>query len=311
MITVQILTRNNAGTIKKALDSLYSLDARVVVGDIGSSDDTLDICSGYGAEIKKIPWGMDYSKARNVLIDPGGMNMLLEPWEFVAKGHEEINSCSGNSSMTVVRGSSASKEFRIWKGLRFKYPVHEVLDGESVDLLGEAALVAGALPDRREETYKICSAWRESRPTSLEPWYYSAFAALSLGKRDEFLSHAERYMAMTGDFGPPEVQVAYRMAQVLAAKGQSKIAAGWAVRCLAAHPTFAEFWCLLGDLFMGQKQYGKAASMYKNAMAIGCRRRRADSHPVEIDKYGKYPEKMIDYIEGMDKRTEMIVRAGG
>lgn len=310
MITVQVLTRNNEKTIGKTLRSLEPLEARLVVGDLGSSDATKDICREFGAELRSIGWRFDYSAARNDLMDVSGMNLMVEPWEVLVRGHDEILSSENNSNITVVRGGSASRELRLWKGLSFRNPVYEVVEDDGAGFLEGAALVASGWPDRRLEAAEICLKWREGRPTSAEPWYYSAFTGLSLGRTEDFLSFSEKYLALSGKFGPAEVQVSYRMAQVLASRGQFSKAATHAARCLATNPEFAEFWCLFGDLFFKQKMYEKAKSMYTNAMTIGRRRARHDSHPVEIDKYGRYPEAMMKAMEEMDKNTGVIVPRG-
>lgn len=43
-----MLVRNNGDTVARTLQSLEGLDARVVVGDLGSSDGTPDICRDTG-----------------------------------------------------------------------------------------------------------------------------------------------------------------------------------------------------------------------------------------------------------------------
>lgn len=306
MITIQILTRNNEKTIAKTLKSILPLEAKIIVGDLGSSDSTTDICREYGAEVQKIVWNWDYSEARNTLL-ASGQNLMIEPWEILAKGHEEILQTEENSNILIVRGSNASRELRLWNGLKFKNPVYEVLEDERAGFLEEVAIVASGWPDRRKEVADICSKWRETRPTSMEPWYYSAFSHMALGNKKSFLHCAEKYLAISGKFGPAEVQISYKMAQVLASEGQFGKAAGLAGRCLAKHPTFAEFWCLFGDLFLKQKKYDKARSMYLNAMIIGSRRAANDSHPVEIDKYNKYPDRMIRALDEIDENTGTII----
>lgn len=306
-VVVQILTRNNEKTISKTLESLRPLGCGIVVGDLGSSDATFDLCRDFGAEVRNIQWKGSYSEARNVLCYDDRMNFMIEPWEVLVRGHDEILSAEKNSNVTVIRGKSASREIRIWKGLRFRNPVYESLDDEGAGFLPGVAIVAAGWPDRRREAADICLRWRQERPTSAEPWYYSAFSSLSLGDNSGFVSHAERYLALTGKFGPAEVQLSYRMAQVLASEGKFGKASGLALRCLALHPTFAEFWCLFGDMFLKQKKYDKAKSMYVNAMRIGSRRAALDAHPVEIEKYRKYPEAMIKHMEEMDKNTGAIV----
>lgn len=298
MMTVQILTRDNEGTIAKTMESIVPLDAQVVIGDLGSSDSTLDICREFGAEVIRIEWQGDYSAARNSLIRDG-MNMMIEPWECLIRGHEEIIESESNSQLVVLRKGVASKELRLWKGLSFKNPTYEVLEDDNARCLEGAVLLAAGWPDRRAEMAGICSRWRESRPTSMEPWYYSAFSSLALGNTKDFVRFAEKYLAMSGNLGPAEVQMYYRMARVMTSEGKLDKAAGFVAKCLAVRPTFAEFWCLMGDLFVMQGRYDKARSMYINAMNIGLRRKSDEPHPVEIEKYRKYPESMVEKIDEM------------
>jgi len=307
MIFVQILTRNNERTISKTLESILPLEPRIIVGDLGSSDSTLDRCREFGAEILRIDWDQNYSSARNSLIREGAMNLMVEPWEILVRGHQEILSSESNSNLTVIRGGTASREIRLWKNLKFKNPVYEFLDDEEALFLPGVAIVASGGPDRRREASDICLKWRQDRPTSADPWYYSAFSSLSLGDQSGFLSHAERYLALSGKFGPAEVQISYRMAQVLASEGKFGKASGLVLNCLAHNPTFAEFWCLFGDMFLKQKKYDKARSMYLNAIHIGTRRAALDAHTIEIDKYKKYPEAMLKSMDEMDKNTGLIV----
>jgi tetratricopeptide (TPR) repeat protein len=307
MIVIQILTRNNEKTIAKTLESLRPLDANIIIGDLGSSDSTLELCRGYGADIRKLDWGNDYSEARNLLLVEDGLNFMIEPWECLVRGHDEIISSDGNFNVTVVRGGSASREIRIWSDLKFKNPVYEFIDDENAGFLEGVAIVAAGGPDRRKEAKDICLRWRDNRPTSPDPWYYSAFSSLALGQIKDFISFAEKYLVLSNKFGPAEVQISYKMAQVLASEGKFSQAAGLTARCLAMHPTFAEFWCLFGDMFLKQKKYEKARSMYVNAINIGSRRAALDSQPIEIDKYSKYPQSRIRLMDEIDKNTGMII----
>ena len=50
MVTVHLLTKNNSQTIEKALKSVSWAD-RILIADLGSKDNTLDICSKFDTEI--------------------------------------------------------------------------------------------------------------------------------------------------------------------------------------------------------------------------------------------------------------------
>ncbi len=294
MLKIQILTKNNEKTLPETLGSLKLIDCKIIIGDLGSSDSTLDICSQYGADIKKIKT-KNRSDARNSLLSEE-MNMMIEPWEIVAQGHDKISECNKNSNVLLVNSNFASKELRIWKNLKFRNPVYETLEDNSAKLLEDVVLISKNAPDHRQEEEELCLEWKDSRPTDIEAWYYCAFSALRLGKNEEFLKYAERYLAMTKKFGPAEVQINYIIAQVLLKQNKLEDSAKFCLKCISMHPTFSEFWCLLGDIFIKNNQYLKAKSMYTNAIEIGKIRSSSDSHPVEIDKYLKYPKSKLDMI---------------
>lgn len=296
MLTVQILTRDNEKTLGKTLESIKSLEANVVVGDLGSKDSTLDVCSDHGVRVVRLDWGLDYSVARNSLINDG-MNLMVEPWETLEGGHREILESNGNFNLTVVKGGVVSKEIRLWKGLRFRNPVYETLDDDSAGYLPESVLVGSDWPDRRRESLEICEGWAEGKPTSREPWYYLAFSHLALGQTDQFLRHSEKYMAMADRFGPAEMQIAYRSAQAMAGRGEYSRAAGMLAWCLFHRPSFSEFWCLAGDMFFLGGDVQKARAMYRNALAVGNRRSASDPCPLELSKCREHPEKMLEYLE--------------
>jgi glycosyltransferase involved in cell wall biosynthesis len=181
MLTVQILVKNNKGTIENTLKSLSTLNAKIVVGDIGSTDGTVEICLESGADVKKINWGGDYSKARNSLIQDD-MNFYIEPWEVLAKGHEEIALLNQNSRVYVLQNGIASKELRIWKDIQFKNPVYETLVDEESICCPNIIILSENAPDLREEKFSKCEDWIKKRPTSPEPYYYMACSCLAKRK---------------------------------------------------------------------------------------------------------------------------------
>lgn len=305
-----MLVRNNGATVRRTLDSLTPLEARLVVGDLGSSDGTPDICREYGAEVVGLKWEKDYSAARNSLV-ADGMNMMMEPWETLAGGADEVAAADGNFNVTVVRGGVVSREIRLWRDLKFRNPVYETLEDDGAGFLGGVAIVSRGGPDRRGEALEICREWADRRPTSPDPWYYSAFASLALGMTDEFLTRSERYMAMTGKFGHAELQVCYRMAMTLAARKEHSKAMEVIAGCIFHRPAFAEFWCLAGDIFLVNGDLGRARVMYLNALTVGSRRMASDPSPLEVSKYRDHPEKMLAYLEEMGSGRRDIAGRGG
>ena len=73
--------------------------------------------------------------------------------------------------------------------------------------------------------------------------------------------------------------------------------------CILERPYLAEYWCLLGDIHCQTQMYEKAKSFYRNAIILGSQRPKTDLLPYEIDKYKKYPEKMIKECSELIQNT--------
>lgn len=292
MLTIQILTLNNRGTIERCVESVSGLGGRLVVGDMGSEDGTPDVCSKMGCEVRRVKFEGCFSQLRNSMASEGH-NLYLEPWEFIASGADRIGALSGNAAFYVVQGGVVSKQVRFWGSGAFRNPVFEHVDGgEEPSVRPDIVVYSSGGPDRRTQTTEACRRWSENNPTASEPYYYLACSLLAEGKLDEFLGCARKYMIMEADGSDSGVLMNYYMARAEASRGMFRESSIRVLSCIAARPTFAEFWCLLGDMLYSKGKYEKARSIYENARVIGRRRRSEDLFPIEVSKYGEYPEEM-------------------
>lgn len=305
MPTVQILTKNNESSIEKTLKSLKDLEFNIIIGDLGSRDKTLEICSKFGAEIIKLNWKEDYSKARNELIREG-FNLYIEPWEILFSGHNIIKNSKDPISFYILQNKIVSKEIRFWKDTKFQNPIYETIVDKKAKCFPEVVVVSNKSPNKRIERIELSKKWLNNKPTNPEPYYYLACSYLANKQLKEFMSVAEQYLIMDRKFSISHVLIYYYMSQVEAHMGKLKEAAEHILTCIGLHPTFAEFWCLLGDIFYKQKKYDKAKEMYDNALILGKRRIKNDEFSIEIVKYEEYPLKMIENIKNLEKETSFI-----
>jgi len=297
MVTIQILTKNNEKTIRKTLESIDGL-GKIVIGDLGSSDSTLEICRSFGIEIVKLDWKNNYSAVRNELLREG-LNFQLEPWETLVAGKELIGNLTTDRRVMVIENKIMTKELRIWHDKKFENPVFEIISGKA-ELENRIVLLSNQRPDRREENVLIAENWINKNPTSSEAYYYISCAYLSARKYEEFLKFSEKYLAMDDNSGPAGSVIRYYKSIVEFHLGKIDSASSNALCCLAWHPTFAELWCLLGDMYYSRAKYRKSKWMYRNALSMGKKRLQDDDYPVEITKYKEYPEFMIKNIEDME-----------
>jgi tetratricopeptide (TPR) repeat protein len=117
---------------------------------------------------------------------------------------------------------------------------------------------------------------------------------------------AKKYLALRDDFDMSSIMLRYSLARAEFFSGDMSSAVRTIMVCICLQPTFAEFWCLLGDMLYKTGQYSKAKAFYWNAMTIGKRRRSSDEGLVEIKKYKDYPSRMIESIKEIESKSEII-----
>lgn len=69
--------------------------------------------------------------------------------------------------------------------------------------------------------------------------------------------------------------------------------------CLNANLLMAEFWCLIGDIYLYLGDKIKAFSFYENALILGNRRLENDEWPIYLNKYDEYPKQKIKEIKNI------------
>jgi tetratricopeptide (TPR) repeat protein len=296
-LQIQILVENNEKTISQTLDSIKDLNAQIVIGNLKSQDKTIKICQRYNVKIKDFFEIEDMSKIRNELSRPDEWNLLLHPWEVFVQGHDSIKNLNNDKNCCYVRildSGIISKEIRIWKGVKFTNPVCEVLEEKNVFSKNNIIIKSNGSKNLKIDLIK---KWVEKFPLSFEPYYYLSFAYLSNRDYKNFIIYAEQYFLMNRKIDMSSIMMRYYLAQIqLHVTKQIDKSAKNTLLCLSMYPTFAEFWCLMGDILYHQKKFEKSKVMYENAIILGQRRSNNDLFPIEINKYKEYPNKMVENI---------------
>lgn len=292
MLTIQVITKNNIKTIGRCLESAVRIADEVVVGDLGSEDGTLEACRDAGARVVEVKFEGDFSEVRNSLL-ADGQNMYLEPWEAVVRGGEAVRGMEGCFAFYVAQRGFVSKQVRLWRQGVFTNPAFERVSGcGDAVVRPDVVVLASGAPDTRRLNTSICRSWAEARITSPEPHYYLACSLLAEGRLEDFMGEATKYLSMDAEGGESSILMNYYLASVELHRGMVAEASRRVLGCIGARPTFAEFWCLLGDMFYRRGKFPKAMEIYENARLIGSRRRNDDMYPIEISKYGEYPRSM-------------------
>lgn len=283
------------------------MNSKILIGDLGCTDETIEICKSYDAEVIRISLNNDLSAARNHLAKQSDTewNFFIEPWECVLAGHDSVLEHMGsknNLSVSVLNGDVLTPSTRIWHGTNpmFINPVFERIKGESKHI--EMYFSSGE--EDKAMKFELTQRWMERCPLSLDAVYYSACCHLSNKNWDGFLNLADSYLHQA-EIGMASTMIHYYYAMVNCYIKKNHQSAGQhIIFCLAKKPEMAEFWCLLADIYYAVKDYERARTFYENGMFIGEKRLKNDGWPLEVSKYKEYPIKMIEACKSIRQSSK-------
>lgn len=76
-LSVIMIVKNEAEVLAECLDSVARVADEIIVGDTGSTDDTVAIAHARGARVLDVPWTNDFAAARNATIQAATGDWLL------------------------------------------------------------------------------------------------------------------------------------------------------------------------------------------------------------------------------------------
>ena len=76
-IELSMIVKNGAAGLERCLRSVAGIVDRVVIGDNGSADATIEIARAYHAEILNVPWTDDFAAARNAVLSRAQCDWIL------------------------------------------------------------------------------------------------------------------------------------------------------------------------------------------------------------------------------------------
>src|SRR6266545_4913896 len=108
-LSVCLVTRNEEGSIGRALRSVAGVANEVIVVDTGSTDRTAEEAAALGAKVSQFPWGDDFAEARNYALDQarGDWVLWLNPdEELLSEGREHMREA-------LARPDALAYDFRV------------------------------------------------------------------------------------------------------------------------------------------------------------------------------------------------------
>ena len=245
---------------------------------------------------------INYSQALNELQDLAQTEwiMYLKSSETILQFNEYVNTLLVNPKeiygFKIMQDDVILKEPRLWNKkankVVFKNPIFEKPNIEPTKI-ADVMLYQNKAYD---PTIALkLEAWSRAMPLSVDAAYYKAFSFLADKKFTDFKRIIANYLFNINNTDIPSVMARYYLALVQGIiDNNSNEAIKNIIMCLAENPLMAEFWCLLGDIFVKAEKFQDAVEFYENAIILGGRRLNSDFWPMQISKYEAYPNEMIE-----------------
>ncbi|NPV73032.1 MAG: glycosyltransferase [Pelotomaculum sp.] len=295
-ITLAMIVKNEAGNLKRCLDSVSGQVDEIVIVDTGSTDETLEIARRYTDKIYHFPWGGDFSAARNFAIEKAGGE-----WIISLDADEELVSGTGDLKRLVARdkhleayllplnnptaGSPGEynrflvlRLFRNNGRYRFRGKIHEQVTVSEKGVVGiaEGPVISHKMLPARERNRKrgrnlalLKKAFSDD-PQNYFLQYYIGVEWLMLGKPERALPHFQQaYRNLTDEnllFRGPALRYL-----IICLKELGRLDEAICL-CLEAdlkYPEYTDVYYLCGVLFEEKKEFQLAIKWLNQAVKCG------------------------------------------
>jgi hypothetical protein len=296
-ITVILLKKGN-NDFNETLESINSINPKQIL--IGSFEPLkLKFKNALVVELKN---NYNYSEALNELQSIAQTDWILyiKENETILQFNEHIPNLLIKSKeiygLQILQDDVIVKESRLWNKkehkIVFKNPIFEKPNMESTKII-DVILYQYKLKDNNQD--QILNLWKKSFPLSADASYYKAYDELTKKNFKNFKKIINHYLFNIQKHDIPSVMARYYLSLVQGVvENDIKEAIQNIVLCIVENPLMAEFWCLLGDIFVKIEKFKDAIAFYENAIILGSRRQQLDFWPMHISKYEEYPKDMID-----------------
>jgi glycosyltransferase involved in cell wall biosynthesis len=143
LISLCMIVKDEEELIGKCLSGVKGIVDEIIIVDTGSTDQTVNICLSYGAQVLEVPWEDSFSKARNRGLEAAtgkwilwmdadevmdeehtqGLRELLSPIELDTVAFQIMN-----YEDDAIYQLSQIRLFQRDRGYRFIHAIHETLD---------------------------------------------------------------------------------------------------------------------------------------------------------------------------------------
>jgi glycosyltransferase involved in cell wall biosynthesis len=214
-VAATMIVRNEQNFLPACLESLQGRVDEIIVVDTGSTDNSIDIASRYGARLLHHAWERDFAAARNMALDA-----VSCPWVLYIDADERLSlpeggvladyidpgSIAGFVRFRPKTGYTRYREWRLFRsapGIRFAGQIHETIvpsireasAREGLPIVQTAVEINhlgydGDQSHKHGRNLPLLQSAVRSNPERVYYWYHLSQTLDALGRREEAVAAA-------------------------------------------------------------------------------------------------------------------------
>jgi len=349
-LSVCLITRNEEKNIFRCLKSIRDIADEIILVDTGSTDNTLNIARNFKSKIFQTEWEEDFSKARNFALDQAQGQWILiidADEEMLPQGKEALENLLNNSSaegyfvqiINVLENNQILKNravrlFRNRPEYRFKGMIHEqiapcILENKPQSILPSPieflhfGYHESILFEKQERNLKILRKELELNPEDPFTLANLATTYFILEDFDKAVENYEKALEYARKEEPYVATIFRNLAiTYLNLKGYEKCTR-LLEKGIAWYPDYTDLYYLLGRLAEIERQWERAADIYRKCLKLGDIEKYISTHGVGsflpvldlarvLEQIGNYQEALeanlqaLAFSEAREKALEAI-----
>ena len=289
-IAIYGICKNEAAFVKRFTDSVDAADA-IVIGDTGSTDDTLKIFADTKATIHQLsirPWRFDL--ARNTVLSlvphdidvcikmdldetmrPGWRELIERSWTADANRLRYFFADGFNGTTFVSQYPKSDVHSRY--GYVWKFPIHEALTwvGETDEIIRAApGLIIDHRPDRTKSRGSYLNLLKIAVREHAGPrhWFWLGREHAYVNEWQECEAAMQQVLGFSDGWSLERAWAMRFIGFSYASRGMPKLAVHWLLRACAEAPEHRELWLHLADHHHANEQWTEAYAAVIRGLAI-------------------------------------------
>lgn len=335
-LSIFIIAKNEAGTIKRCIQSILPIADEVILLDTGSTDRTKKIARKTDKRVKVFD-SVKYTKETNADAGSGffdfaeakneALSHCARSWAFwmdaddvLEKGHKAVKDYATKAPhaaafLKVQYGDTSFAHLRMFRqglGIRFKDPVHEYVElaGHSAGTIHGAVIQhipeGDSCRDSLVRNEAILRKAVAADPTNTRRLFYLGNTLREGGNVIQAIGCYQEYLK-AGGWDEERFYAQLNLARCYFMLNQFDAALSEGLKSLGEGPQFAEGYCLIGDVLFAKGEYEKARAWFERAASV----RRPSTAMLFIHErlYAGLPEERIKECDKHGRKV--IVRRPG